>query len=297
MPPLFPITIISDEISQELDRLLAFVAEFRLDGFELRSIFGRAFKDLTASDIRRIARRVKAANTRVVGCASPVFKCDIGDASEIDRHLDIFKRSVEHAVNLDCNLVRVFTFLRLRPRSRPDDLRRAADFFGRLLAEVRGTPVRIGVENESTAIVGSGPELRDFLALVTAAPVGGIYDPCNSLFVEGVGDAIRDDFPAVPADRLLHIHLKDARRVNGRLPDNCCEMGKGEVDFDRLFRELRKHHYPGCVSLETHWRDVPLTGDQQHLPGGNDFSQYAEPASRTCVRNIIAIMRRIRTDR
>ena len=45
------ITVISDEVSQDLPVITAFLREFKLPGIELRSFNGRAFKDLTRADL------------------------------------------------------------------------------------------------------------------------------------------------------------------------------------------------------------------------------------------------------
>ena len=78
-------TFISDEVSQELPVVARFAREFGLGGFELRSFAGRAFKDLTAADVAAVRAVVRAEGWRVVGCASPVFKCALDDAAEIAR--------------------------------------------------------------------------------------------------------------------------------------------------------------------------------------------------------------------
>ena len=77
------ITIISDEVSQDLPVISAFVREFRLPGIELRSLNGRAFKDLTRADVAEVAAASRAEGWRVVGCATPVFKCDLDDPAAI----------------------------------------------------------------------------------------------------------------------------------------------------------------------------------------------------------------------
>ena len=47
-------TVISDEVSQDLAVVRAFVREFQLPGIELRSLNGRAFKDLTREDVAAV---------------------------------------------------------------------------------------------------------------------------------------------------------------------------------------------------------------------------------------------------
>jgi hypothetical protein len=108
-------TIISDEVSQDLPVLIRFVKEFNLPGIELRSMFGRAFKDLTPADIAEVKRVARGEGWKIFGCSTPVFKCEIDDAAAVQAHLEEFKRSLGVAQELDCDLLRVFTFLRRSP--------------------------------------------------------------------------------------------------------------------------------------------------------------------------------------
>src|SRR5512141_1616204 len=103
---------ITDEVSQDLPDVVRMVKEFKLPGIELRSMFGRAFKDLTAADIAQVKRTAKDEGWKVFGCSSPVFKCEIDDAAAIRANVDQFKHSVAVAHELGCDLIRVFTFLR-----------------------------------------------------------------------------------------------------------------------------------------------------------------------------------------
>src|SRR5688500_2201148 len=104
-------TFISDEVSQELALLRAFVREFKLPGIELRSFAGRAFRDLTREDVAAIGTAARDDGWTIFGCSTPVFKCDIDDAAAIKEHREIFKRSLDVARTLNSNLLRVFTFL------------------------------------------------------------------------------------------------------------------------------------------------------------------------------------------
>src|SRR4051812_49348416 len=105
-------TVISDEVSQDLPVLRAFLREFRLPGLELRSFSGRAFKDLTREDVATIAAAAREEGWKIFGCSTPVFKCALDDTNAIREHREIFKRSLDVAHALNCDLLRVFTFLR-----------------------------------------------------------------------------------------------------------------------------------------------------------------------------------------
>ncbi len=285
MPRSFPLAIITDEVSQDLDRVIAFARDFRLDGLEIRSMFGRAFKDLTSADLKQIRARADAAALKLPCCASPVFKCDVDQPAQVRAHVDIFKRSLDTAHALGSGIVRVFAFHRKHTPSTRDDLRRAAEQFPALLDLARQAKVTVGIENEYTTMVASGAETRDFLALLDGPNLGVVWDPCNIVFMPDSGDVVREDYPAV-AKRVIHYHVKDARRVNGKPPEHCVELGQGEVDHPLQIAELRKAGFQGWVSLETHWRQKPLSAEEQHLPAGYGFSANADPSSRICMAHL-----------
>ena len=65
------LAILTDEVSQDLDTVLRFAKEETLDGLEVRSLFGKAFRDLTPDDLRTIAARSRAEGLAIAGAASP----------------------------------------------------------------------------------------------------------------------------------------------------------------------------------------------------------------------------------
>lgn len=281
-------TVISDEVSQDLPDIVRFVKEFGLPGIELRSMFGRAFKDLTAADLAEIKRTAQGEGWKIYGCASPVFKCDLDDAAAIRAHVDQFKRSLAVAHDLGAGLVRVFTFLRRSSAEHPALLTRIAGHLEELRAAAAGSSVVIGVENEASCIVGTAAESAALFRLLPDRQFGLVWDPCNVLYVpEPRVDAVAD-FAAV-ADRVAHIHVKDALRIApkpGGLPAVAAPVGLGEVGWRAHLAAVARSGYRGAFSLETHWRVVQIAEADLHLPAGYGFSRGGEEASRTCFHNL-----------
>jgi sugar phosphate isomerase/epimerase len=280
------LAILTDEVSQELSDVIRFAKELDLDGIEVRSLFGRAFKDLTGEDLRSIATATREAGVAVSGCATPVFKCNLDSPTEIAEHVELFKRSVEAAQLLGTNMLRVFTFLRQETPSTSDQLKRAADQMPKLLEAVQGTEMIIGIENEYSTIVGFGSEVREFWGYLPPSPHWTlVWDPCNVLYLPGPSDPVRDDFPQC-AGFVGHVHIKDGKRNGLEAARVCIEVGTGDVDYPEQFRLLKAQGYNGWITLETHWRQVALSAESAHLPAGYGFSHGAEPASRICVEHV-----------
>jgi len=281
-------TVISDEVSQDLPDLIRFVKEFRLPGIELRSMFGRAFKDLTPADIAEIKRVAQGEGWKIFGCSSPVFKCEIDDAAAVRAHVEEFKRSLNVAHELGSNLVRVFTFLRRSSQENSALLPRVAAHLEELRKVAAGSQVRIGIENEHSCIVATGGEAAAICALLPDPQFGIVWDPCNVLYVPGSETNVVAPFPSF-ANRVAHIHIKDAVRITpkpGGLLGFAAPVGLGDVGWRSHLATIEQSGYTGMFSLETHWRVIQIAEADLHLPAGYGFSRGGEEASRTCFHNL-----------
>ncbi len=285
-------TFITDEVSQDLPVLRAFVREFKLPGIELRSLAGRAFKDLTRDDVAAVAATAKDEGWKVFGCSTPVFKCALDDARAIQEHREIFKRSLEVARTLNCDLLRIFTFLRQPNALEPQRLARVAEQLRGLGELAKGSGVRIGIENEHSCLTGTVEEMEAILALVPKETFGAIWDPCNVLYVPGATPPVPANLTRL-APRLFHVHAKDAVRRAAATGDALLAVGTpvgvGEVNWRGHLQTLRTIGYRGMLSLETHWRLHAVDEKSLHLPAGYGFSHGGEVASRTCFHNLKAM--------
>ncbi len=80
------------------------------------------------------------------------------------------------------------------------------------------------------------------------------------------------------------MHLKDAKRVNGK--PEAMPIGCGDVDFVGQFKALLKDGYDGYISLETHYRPAhELSEDLLKQPKGSAFSYLGLEASEECMQN------------
>ncbi|MGH7996174.1 MAG: sugar phosphate isomerase/epimerase family protein [Opitutaceae bacterium] len=300
MNPLGPagrgrLTVISDEVSQDLTETAAFVREFGMSGFELRSMFGRAFRDLTDADVAEIRRVISGEGWEIHGCASQVFKCELDDAGDVRGHADLFRRSLEIALALDCRLVRVFAFLR-RPGCLTADLAlKVADRLRPLCEVAVSAGVVVGIENEASCLVATPDEAAALLAALRHPAAGIVWDPCNILYLPG-SRLGRVDFAAsfgALARHIVHVHVKDAVRTPnapGAVPGlgsaEAVPVGTGDVDWALQLGAMRRAGYMGRISLETHWRHRRLGDALLHRPAGGAFSAGGKEASRVCLSRL-----------
>lgn len=283
---------ITDEASQEPREFVALAREFGLKGVELRSVFGRAFKDLTDADVRELRHILQGEGLKVHGCATPVFKCALDDTAVVAEHRELFKRSLEIAARLDCRLLRVFTFLRSPAGQPPASPARIATQLLALGELAAAAHVTIGVENELSCQVATVAESRTLLALLPATRFGLIWDPCNILYLPEQPLPVTAGFADL-VPRIAHVHVKDAARrlfAPAGTPPLAMPVGLGDVNWRQHLGELRAAGYADLLSLETHWRVQELAQEMLHLPAGHKFSQGGLEATRVCLRNLEALL-------
>jgi sugar phosphate isomerase/epimerase len=270
MPDRFRIAAITDEFSPDIEAAARSMAEVGMTGAELRMVFGKNILDLTDEELDRAIAVVRAHGLEVVSIASPVLKCVLPDAPEVDARFqkDMFAskhtfddqarlaaRAFEVANRTGARIVRVFSYWRT---VRPDEC------FDRIVAALRGLAdqaaphgITIGVENEHACNIGTGEETAHLLATLDHPNLKVVWDPANALVA---GETpFPDGYGKVPPDRIAHVHAKDCF-VTGHTP-SWWELGKGAVDWKGQMAALVRDGYSGWISLETHW---PGPGGDKH---------------------------------
>lgn len=280
MSTLFRIAAITDEFSPDIELATRSMAEIGMIGAELRMIFGKNIMDLSDEELDRAIAIVRGRGLEIISIASPLLKCVLPDAPEVDARFqqDIFAskhtfadqprlaaRAFEIAERTGAKIIRVFSYWRtVRPEECFD---RIVDALGRLAEQACGRGVIIGVENEHACNVGTGAETAKVLAAVDHPNLKVVWDPANAL-VAGE-NPFPEGYSKIAPDRIGHVHAKDCF-VTDHKP-TFGPVGECAVDWKGQIAALVRDGYQGWISLETHWPG----------PGGNKHE-----ASMICGRNL-----------
>src|SRR2546427_6835512 len=177
MTPLFRIAAITDEFSPDIEKSVASMAEIGMTGAELRLVFGKNIIDLTDEELDRAIAIARGAGMEIISIASPLLKCVLPDAPEVDSRFqqDMFAskhtfadqprltaRAFEIAKRTGARIIRVFSYWRtVQPEA----------CFDRMVAGLRNLAdqaaqhdVIIGIENEHACNIGTGAEAGRLLA-------------------------------------------------------------------------------------------------------------------------------------
>jgi sugar phosphate isomerase/epimerase len=262
MTPKLELAAITDEFSPALETALEAMSAIGMTGVELRVVWGRNILDLSDAEIARAVDLVHSRGMRVLSIASPLLKCVLPGAGDVDTRFqqDSFNsahtfadqpRLAERALRL-CDLtgariVRVFSYWRtVEPARCHAAICKALEELARQAAP---QGVIIGLENEHACNIGTAAEAVSVLNDVPDANLQLVWDPANMLV--GGEEPFPGGYALLPKRRIAHVHAKDCH-MQGHTP-MWGPLGTRDVDWKGQIAALLADGYRGAVSLETHW--------------------------------------------
>ena len=281
--------VISDEIAQDVAIAAETAHAYDLDALEIRGAWGKGPHQLDAGDIVKIKDITAARNLVICGVAPPFFKCDLDDASAVQDHLDILRRSCATARSLDTKLVRGFAFFRRGPM---EPVKAQIVAYLKMAAEiVEGEGAILALENEYSTYNCNVARTLELIEAVGSDSIKLLYDPGNDVH-DPEGEVAWPDSYKLAIGKMVHMHLKDPKR-NADGTVTTVAIGNGDIHAEEMLGALASSGYTGYVSLETHYRREPLTEELTRLPSGEHFSAGGWVASRECLDNWLAIAKRV----
>jgi sugar phosphate isomerase/epimerase len=292
LPPkldcLFQLSIITDEISQDLGHALEVATkEFQLSFVELRGMWKKNILKLDEKELAEAKKLVEKYDVKVTDIASPFFKVDwpgapkskfsptgsaFGANFTFEQQDEVLERSIALAKMFGTNKVRVFDFWQLEDdkpyRDAMDEkLRDAA-------AKAAKQNIVLLLENEYECNSATGAQAARTLAAVPAKNFMINWDPGNA---GAAGEKpFPDGYAKLPKERIGHVHLKDVTKKPGE-KFAWAAMGHGNIEYLEQFHALIRDGYRGTMSLETHWSGAgtPEESSRQSMAGTKDLLRKA----------------------
>ena len=262
MTPKLRIASITDEFSPDLGPALDAMAAIGMTGAELRVVWGKNIMDLTDDELSRAVDMIRAKNMEVISIASPILKCVLPNAPDVDTRFqqDIFnskhtfedqprlaERAFQIAKITGAGIIRVFSYWRTVD---PDQCFDAIVMSLMDLAnQAKKEDLIIGLENEHACNIGLAVETAKILNAAQHPNLKLVWDPANALV--GGEEPFPHGYNLLPKDRIVHVHTKDCH-MEGHKPI-WGPLGTRSVDWKGQIAALMADGYTGWLSLETHW--------------------------------------------
>jgi sugar phosphate isomerase/epimerase len=240
--------------------------ELGLDGIELYEPY---LSHLDPSGMASLADAIYSAGLEVSKYASGCYAhpaCCPCNPQDRERAVAYIKKSVDEALIFRTNIVRVVSgwggedywdILKAQGLEYGDILQSVADGLKASLDYAEEKQVMLAFEDH----FGVGPKIDDFmkiLELVDDERLKVNLDTANATN----GTAV--DLAKLVGDRVVNTHLSERKGH-----DHHVVVGKGDIDFEGVFRELKKAGYDGWLSLEV------FVGGKENLQFGVDHIRNA----------------------
>ncbi len=255
----FKLGVITDEVTQDLEKALAWAKGYRLEWVELRNVWGKYITEFTPDEVKRAKDLLAKYGLRVSVLDSAYFKTTLpgttskfaagqGDfaANEHESQSALLERAFARAKDFGTDKVRIFSFWRVADPKTVFD--RVAKELDRTADIAKREGIRLVLENEFACNVATGVESAEMLDAVKAPALGLNWDSGNA-YAAGELRPFPDGYAPLDKKRIWHMHLKDAEGTGA----NWRPIGGGKIDFVGQFRAILKDGFSGTMSLETHY--------------------------------------------
>ena len=271
MTQYFPIAAITDEFSPDIETAVLSMRDVGMTAAELRMVFGKNIIDLSDEELERVRQIVAAQGLEIISIASPLLKCVLPDAPEVDARFqqDMFAakhkfedqprltdRAFSIAKKMGARIVRVFSYWRtVEPEK---CFERVVNALRELAQKAAAHNLIIGLENEHACNIATAAETAKVLAAIDHPNLKVVWDPANA-YVSGE-NPFPHGYRLLPVNRIVHGHAKDCTVQDHR--PTWGPLGECDIDWKGQIRALVDDGYKGYISLETHW---PGPGGDKHM--------------------------------
>jgi sugar phosphate isomerase/epimerase len=268
------ISVVTDEISADLETALELAVRWRVDAVEIRGVGTERYPSVSDYWLTRAPQLVAEAGLPVAAISPGLFKIPLpapppGNARDlrwndaahfaragrqqatVDRHLDeLLPAAIEAAQRLGTDQVICFGFERGAGVPRGPAPAAAADVLGQAAEHAHREGVRLLVETEDVCWADNGEHTAALVRAVDHPALAVNYDPTNT-FCSGDTRPHVTSYPPL-AGLIAHVHFKDAA-VDARSGAPTFTTD-GDVEWPPILAALRRDGYVGYVSVETHAR-------------------------------------------
>ena len=262
------ISLVTDEVSSDLETAIELGLEWGVEAFELRGIGDQRVPRFSDYQKQRVLELKQAYGIRIVAISPGLFKIpyppkkrkqfslQVIDAGYYDqwqaarRLLDyhtqeLLPASIEYAKQVGAEQIIAFGFERgsQPPGFPPDEILEAFQMAARQVARAG---LRLSVEVEAGFWADTGERTAAIIRAVGEDGFGVNWDPGNAF---AAGDIPYPNGYQAVREVVQHVHFKDAvRRLDGSI-DHTVE---GEIDWAGQIRALHEDGYQGYISVEPH---------------------------------------------
>lgn len=267
----FTLSAFGDEIDAMLQKQMEELEKNDIKFIELRNINGKNVSDHSPAELSEIKKQMQAKGFGVSAIGSPIGKVQID--SDLDKHVDYFKNTLEGAKAVGAERIRMFSFYNANkiPHEQYRDL--TLKYWVKFSEAAKGYDIMLVHENEH-AIYGESPEAcLEIINAANCSYVSAVFDPANFV-LDGYDTLKAFD---ILKDHVTYVHIKDAIYSSHKI----VPAGKGEGNIENILNQLKNRNYKGFLSIEPHLASGDIA------VGGVELFKIAADAIKDIIARVI----------
>ena len=226
-----------------LEQAVAAAREYGYDGVELRLLDDQVITpELIAANKERIRRAFGETGIQLAALGSSA-RFSAADQAERLQHETAVLDLIKLAKDVDAPIIRVFGGKRPAGIGMEQAIENVADSLNRLAPVAEEAGVAIVLETHDD--FSRATDVAEVLRRVPSKAIGALWDTHHPY---RMGENVAQVW-ALLSTRLLHTHVKDARRARGDEWDLVL-LGEGEVPVREVVRALAMRQWPGYLVVE-----------------------------------------------
>ncbi|MEM6646443.1 MAG: sugar phosphate isomerase/epimerase family protein [Bacteroidota bacterium] len=231
--------LLTDTVSQDLDRVLGYAGLWGVEGIELRTVGGVQNRVPHVNE-RKLTSRLLDYDFPVLAIAPSLFEGVASDKAGWLNELAALPEILQFCRRMQCETVVVSGFA----QEEAFPVEWAAEALQRAGDAAAQTDVTLAVLNEPAMAHATGTALANLLDLVDHAQVRAAWSPMTAW-------QAGEDPSAGLAELAHHVHLvrcRDGKRSGDAWADTT--LGEGDLGWRSHLAQLRRTGFDGLVSLE-----------------------------------------------
>ncbi|MHA1717190.1 MAG: sugar phosphate isomerase/epimerase family protein [Promethearchaeota archaeon] len=263
------LSLITDEIGQDIEKILPTLKKYHINAVELRRVWYKNIIDFTDDDLERLRQVLDENNFQVSNIAGPIFKCyapwtgkhDPSSNSysrNVERSREKLERAIEIAKHLGSKNVRVFGYLYpvnfikflfspKLPEISDEHWQILIDDLTRFVDLAKTEKINVVLENEAISLINTWQATVRILGDIDDDYFKLILDPGNFFMCGEIHDP---QTYLKKKDRVAHHHIKDGTTTLGIR--HFTVVGEGVLNYQAYFNAWVEAGFEGYFSLETH---------------------------------------------
>ena len=262
------ISLVTDEVSADLETAIELGLEWGVDAFELRGIGSQRVPHFSDYQKLRVGELRETYGIHIAAISPGLFKIPYPPKKRkhfslqvidsiyydqwqtarrlLDYHLhDLLPASIEYAKQVGARQIIAFSFERGNqpPGLPPDEI---LEIFQMAARQVAQAGMQLSIEVENNFWADTGERTAAIMHAVGEAGLGVNWDPGNAF---EAGDLPFPNGYQAVRQYVQHVHFKDAVRR----PDGSVDYAiQGDIDWAGQVRALHEDGYQGFISVEPH---------------------------------------------